>query len=526
MEKILLYDTTLRDGRQGAGISFSMVDLLNVTKKLDAFGMDYIEAGWPGSNPKDVEFFQKLSQMEFQHAKIVAFGSTRHAKNKPSEDPLLRALVESKAPVITIFGKTWDMHVEKVFGITEQQNVDMIADSIEYLKNQGVQVFFDGEHFFDGYKENPEFAMRMITVAAKAGADSICLCETNGGMLPGDITRIVTEVRKELQLPMSIHCHNDSDCAVANSLAAVEAGITQVQGTINGIGERTGNANLCSIIPNLGLKMGYEFYSSDHDIAKLTELSRYVSEMANLPHNEALPYVGANAFAHKAGVHVNAVEKDSRTYEHIKPETVGNKRTILISDYSGTSSVMAKAREFSVEFGDKAVPKKVVELVKQLENEGYQFEGADASFELLIKQAMGQFEPAFQFKGFRIITQRDEKGATVNEATIKVIVDGKEELAVAEGDGPIDALDHALRKVLEIFYPHLKDMKLVDFKVRILDSKMATAAKTRVVIESQCGKDIWGTVGVSENIIEASWKALVDSIEYLLMKYPESCDIG
>lgn len=519
MNRIKIYDTTLRDGRQGANISYSLIDMVAIVKRLDEIGVDYIEAGWPGSNPKDVEFFQKLQQVELQHAKVVAFGSTRHAKNKPEDDPILRALLDSGAPVITIFGKTWDLHVDEVFKIPRDENLRMIEDSVAYLKSHGRQVFFDAEHFFDGYKDNREFAMAALKAAEQGGADCVCLCETNGGMLPFETAEITAEVVKALSIPVGIHCHNDTGCGVANSLAAVRAGASQVQGTINGFGERAGNADICTIIPNLHFKMGYQVLDGERSMAELTELSRFVSELANLPHDEALPYVGGNAFAHKAGVHVNAVQKNPRTYEHIRPEQVGNSRRILISDYSGKSSVVAKAREYGLDLEDKNLPGKVIELVKQMENEGFQFEGAEASFELLLKQALGKFTPGFELKGFRIINHKVEDNRSVNEATIKVVVHGKEEMAVAEGDGPVNALDKALRKVLEKFYPILRDMKLADYKVRILNGGAATAAQTRVLIESKLGEDTWGTVGVSENIIEASWQALVDSIEYLLMKY-------
>lgn len=519
-QRIAVYDTTLRDGRQGPGISYSQVDLLGIARRLDEFGVDYIEAGWPGSNPKDIEFFQQLSRVEFRNAKIAAFGSTRHAKNSVHDDPVLTQLVAARTEVVTIFGKSWELHVREVFRIPAEENFRMIRESVEYLKEKGKTVFFDAEHFFDGYRDNPEFALRALEAAAAGGADCLCLCETNGGMLPFDIETIVTAVRERFSLPLGIHCHNDSGCGVANSIAAVHAGCVQVQGTINGFGERTGNADLCSILPNLALKMGHRVLASQEALAGLTELSRYVSELANLPHNEALPYVGANAFAHKAGVHVNAVEKNSRTYEHVPPETVGNARRILISDYSGKSTVEAKAREFRVDFADKNIPAQVVARVKEMENQGFQFEGASASFELLLKQATGEFTPGFELKGFRVINQKMGAETSVNEATIKVVVGGREELAVAEGDGPVNALDNALRKVLVPFYPALEEMKLVDYKVRILEGKGGTGARTRVVMESSWNGEIFGTVGVSDNIIEASWQALVDSIEYLLMKHP------
>jgi 2-isopropylmalate synthase len=519
MSRITLYDTTLRDGRQGAGIAFSLLDLLCIVRRLDALGVDYIEAGWPGSNPRDIEFFEALKGESLRHAKIVAFGSTRHAKNSVHTDPVLQSLAASGTKVVTIFGKSWDLHVREVFGISENQNLDMIRESVAWLKEQGREVIYDAEHFFDGYIENPDFAMRTLRAAADGGADSISLCETNGGLLPFQVEEITRHVVGEFKLPIGIHCHNDSGCGVANTLAAVRAGASLVQGTINGFGERCGNADLITIIADLSLKMGYDVLTSPARLADLSDVSRLVSELANMPHDPGFPYVGANAFAHKAGVHVNAVQKVARSYEHCRPELIGNSQRILISDYSGRSSVIAKAREFNLDLEQKDLPQQIIDLVKRLENDGFQFEGADASFELLIRQAMGQFSPGFELKGFRIITHKVENNASVNEATIKVVVNGVEEMAVAEGDGPVNALDQALRKVLERFYPVLKDMSLVDYKVRILNGSAATAARTRVLIESKYGDEVWGTVGVSENIIEASWQALVDSIEYLLMKH-------
>lgn len=519
MARIAVYDTTLRDGRQGAGIAFSLVDLVAVAHRLDELGVDFIEAGWPGSNPKDIEFFDALKREHFKHAKIVAFGSTRHARSRVAEDQVLRCLVDSGAPVITVFGKSWDLHVREVFNITEAQNIDMIRESVLWLKDQGRTVLYDAEHFFDGYRDNPDFAMATLRAASEAGADNISLCETNGGMLPFDIDEITRIVASEISTPLGIHCHNDSGCGVANSLAAVRAGAVLVQGTINGLGERCGNANLCTIIPNLAIKMGHDVLASPACLERLTDTSRIIAELANFAHDPSFPWVGANAFAHKAGVHVNAVQKNPRTYEHVEPEMVGNRRQILISDYSGKSSVLAKAREFNLDLEDKELPGKVIDLVKRLENEGFQFEGADASFELLLRQAMGLYKPGFELKGFRIINHKIENNSSVNEATIKVVVNGVEEMAVAEGDGPVNALDSALRKVLEKFYPILKNMSLIDYKVRILNGRDATAARTRVLIESKYGDEVWGTVGVSENIIEASWQALVDSIEYLLMKH-------
>ena len=519
MEKIEVYDTTLRDGRQGAGVNFSIVDLISITHKLDELGVDYIEAGWPGSNPKDIEFFDKLKNEEFKNAKIVAFGSTRLARNKVQEDPIILSMLNADTPVVTIFGKTWDLHVKDVLGVDLETNLKMIRESVSYLKEKGKYLIYDAEHFFDGYNDNPEYAIKTLQAAVDGGADNLSLCETNGGMIPFGIEDIVKKVKAEIKTPLGIHAHNDSECGVANSLAAVRGGAVLVQGTINGFGERTGNANLCSILPNLKFKMGYNVLVNENCMKDLTEVSRFVSELANLPHDEKLPYVGNNAFAHKAGIHVNAVRKNSKTYEHIDPGLVGNHRRILISDYSGKSSVIEKAKEFGIDIKDANIPKKVIDIVKEMESEGFQFEGAEASFELLLKQAMGEYTPGFSLKGFRIMTTKVEEEISINEATIKVVVGNEEEMAVAEGDGPVNALDKALRKVLEKFYPVLKKMHLIDYKVRILAGSDGTAAKTRVLIESKMDDHAWGTVGVSENIIEASWQALVDSIEYLLLKY-------
>jgi len=517
--RTLIYDTTLRDGRQGAGIAFGTHDLVAIVRRLDALGVDYIEAGWPGSNPRDVEFFNLLRHEHLAHARIAAFGSTRHPRNAVGDDPVLKCLAASGAPVITIFGKSWDLHVREVLGITEAENLRVIRESVAWLKDQGREVIYDAEHFFDGYRAHPEYALATLRAAAEAGADSITLCETNGGMLPFEVGQITGDVLREVALPIGIHCHNDSGCGVANSLAAVRAGASLVQGTINGLGERCGNANLCTVIADLALKMGHDVLPGPAHLAELSDVSRLVAELANMPHDPGLPWVGANAFAHKAGVHVNAVQKNPAAYEHARPELVGNTQRILISEYSGRSSILAKAREFKLDLEGKDIPGKILELVKDMENSGFQFEGAEASFELLIRQALGQFSPGFELKGFRIITHKHENNDSVNEATIKVVVNGVEEMAVAEGDGPVNALDGALRKVLERFYPVLREMSLADYKVRILNGNAATAAKTRVLIESKFGEEVWGTVGVSENIIEASYQALVDSIEYLLMKY-------
>jgi len=518
MVKVLIYDTTLRDGAQGEGISFSVEDKLKIAKKLDDLGLHYIEGGWPGSNPKDILFFNRVRKLGLRKAKIVAFGSTRHKQRRASNDPNLNTIIKVKPQAACIFGKSWGLHVKYVLGTSLSENLKMILDSVKYLKLKGLEVIYDAEHFFDGYFDDRFYAMETLSQAAKAGADNITLCDTNGGMMPHQIENIVKEVKKEIKIPLGIHTHNDSEMAVANSVIAVKAGCVLVQGTINGYGERCGNANLCSIIPNLKLKLGINCIS-DRRLETLTEVSRYVSEIANMVPQDNQPYVGNSAFAHKGGVHVSAVAKHPRTYEHAPPERVGNRRRILVSELSGRSSMFTKAKEFKIDFRERT--KEVEELllkVKQMENQGYQFEGAEGSFELLMKKTIGKHKTFFDLEGFRVIVEKDERGKLRSEATIKVKVKGKEEHTASEGDGPVNALDNALRKALERFYPELKTMSLTDFKVRVIDAAQGTAAKVRVLIESRDEKDEWGTIGVSENIIEASWQALVDSIEYKLLK--------
>ena len=519
MKTIKIYDTTLRDGTQAEEIAFSVEDKVLIARKLDELGIHYIEGGWPGSNPKDVQFFKEIKKARLKNSRLSAFGSTRRPKVKPSEDHNLKALVASGADAACIFGKSWDLHVKEALKISLKENLDLIHDSVLFLKKEFDEIFYDAEHFFDGYKANPEHALNTLKAASDAGADCLVLCDTNGGSLPEEIIKAIKAVKKTVKIPLGIHCHNDSDLAVANSLAAVEEGAVQVQGTINGYGERCGNANLCSIIPNLNIKMAIKCLS-DTQLSRLSEVSRFVSEMANLPHNSHLPYVGESAFAHKGGIHVSAVMKKPETYEHIRPELVGNRQRVLISDLSGKSNILYKAKEFGIDIdASDPVTVNLVETIKDLEHKGYQFEGAEASFELLMKRVLGTYKKHFNLIGFRVIDEkRKEDEPPIAEATIMLEVGGKVEHTAAVGDGPVNAIDNALRKALEKFYPSLKEVKLLDFKVRVLTAGEGTAASVRVLIESGDKTDKWGTVGVSENVIEASWQALVDSIDYKLYK--------
>jgi 2-isopropylmalate synthase len=517
-KKILILDTTLRDGTQAEGISVSVDDKLKITKKLDWLGVDYIEGGWPGSNPKDVKYFKNVKKLELENAKVTAFTSTRRKNMSPSKDAILNKVVEVSPEACCVFGKTWDLHVETALKTTFKENLKMIEDSVRYLNDKGIEVIYDAEHFFDGFKSNPEYALKTLEAAVKGGAATIALCETNGGCLPHEVEEAVKAVKKVIKIPIGIHAHNDSEVAVANSLIAVKAGATMVHGTINGYGERCGNANLCSVIPNLQLKMGYNCLAAEN-LVKLTEVSRYVDEIANMVPDVHQPYVGHSAFAHKGGIHVSAVRRDSKTYEHIAPDKVGNRRRILLSELAGASNINFKSKEFNIDLTkDKKYAQKLVEKLKVMEDQGYQYEGAEASFELLMKKEAGSYRKFFNLEGFRVIIESDKKGRLRSEATIKVNVKGEQEHTAAEGDGPVNALDNALRKALEKFYPELKDVSLTDFKVRVIDAKTGTAAKVRVLIESKDGKQEWGTIGVSENIIEASWEALVDSIEYKLLR--------
>lgn len=517
--KIFTYDTTLRDGTQGEEVSFSAEDKIKIAKRLDAFGIDYIEGGWPGSNPKDMEFFEKARTVRFAHAKIAAFGSTRRAKNRVEDDANIKALIDAQTPVVTIFGKTWLLHVKEALQITEEENLEIIADSVAYLKKNGKEVVYDAEHFFDGYKSDAAYAVKTLLAAQSSGADVIVLCDTNGGTMPWEVSAMVAAVKQQLSVPVGIHTHNDCELGVANALAAVQQGAVHVQGTINGYGERCGNANLCSIIPNLALKMDAETVGTEQ-LKKLTELSRYVSELANLKHRKNMAFVGESAFAHKGGVHVSAVMKTPKTYEHIEPEQVGNIRRVLVSDLSGRSNVLYKAEELGLKIDDRSpAAQAVVEELKAMEHYGYYFEDAEASFELLVKKHTGEMKKLFELERFKISIHKDSNDSEArSEAMIKVRVGDDTEITAAEGNGPVNAMDKALRKALERFYPELKEIQLTDYKVRVLDSQNATAAKVRVLIETKNGTSSWNTVGVSSDVVDASWKALVDSITYHLLK--------
>ena len=515
MKKIEIYDTTLRDGAQGENISFSLNDKMRIVRQLDGLGIDFIEGGWPGSNPKDVAFFKEVKTKKLKNSKVVAFGSTCRAKNSAQDDRNLNALLSAGTGIITIFGKSWDLHVRDVLHISLNENLRIIADSIKYLKQNKRRVFYDAEHFFDGYKENPDYALETILVAEKAGAERIVLADTNGGTLPDQLQKIIKKVKNKIKTPLGIHTHNDSGMAVTNSILAVQNGVIQVQGTINGFGERCGNADLCVILPILELKLKKRILP-EGQLKNMTKLSRYVNELANLIPRADQPFVGRSAFAHKGGVHVDAISKNPRTYEHIEPSLVGNERRILISELSGKSNVLYKLEKFGIKQSKNNV-KKMVGILGTLEKEGYQFEAADASFNLLIRRTSKDYKKFFDLIAFRVIIEERNK-RIVSEATIKLKVGTKMEYTVAEGDGPIDALNTALRKGLEKFYPVLSDLHLVDYKVRVLNPEAAAAAKVRVLVRSSDKKETWGTVGLSENIIEASLQALLDSVEYKLWK--------
>lgn len=517
MPRVEIYDTTLRDGTQGEGISLSAKDKVKIALRLDELGFHYIEGGWPGSNPKDLRFFELIKEHQLKNARICAFGSTRKSGVAADRDENLQQIVRSNVQVATIFGKTWDFHVRHALLTTLEDNLNMIEESVAYLKQQGMEVFYDAEHFFDGFAANPEYALATLQAAKKGGASRIILCDTNGGRLPNEIYESVVAVKKVLDVPLGIHCHNDGELAVANSLAAVQAGVIQVQGTINGYGERCGNANLCSIIPNLAFKC-HRPSIPEQSLAELTELSRFVSELANMHHMNNQPYVGGSAFAHKAGVHVNALLKNPRTYEHIEPEKVGNRRRVLVSELSGLSNLIYKYQELDLGLGvDKEANRQLLEELKELENQGYQFEGAEGSFELRLRKAFYGYREPFSLENLKVLIEvRD--GTVYSEAIIKINVNGQVVHTAAEGNGPVNALDNALRKALEGFYPEISGMQLNDYKVRVLDEKDGTGAVVRVLVETGDGHCSWGTVGVSPNIIEASWEALVDSIAYGLLR--------
>ena len=521
-KKITLYDTTLRDGAQGQGVSFSSAGKLQLAQKLDEFGVDYIEGGYAGSNEKDMVFFREIKKRELKNATIVAFGSTRRARRSIKEDAFVKALLDADTSAVTIVGKTSRLHVTEVLRASIKENLSMIRETVAFLKDHGREVFFDAEHFFDGYKDDADFTMQALLAATEAGADGVVLCDTNGGSLPHEVEEIVKTVVRAVPVSVAMHAHDDTGVGVANTLAAVRAGADQVQGTINGHGERCGNANLTTIIPNLQLKMGYHCVEKA-ELARLHELSKFVDDLVNLRPNSKAPYVGQNAFAHMAGLHVNAVQKNPRTYEHVRPTAVGNERHILMSELSGQSSVLLKAIELGMGRQESVDGvKEVLSALKSLESRGYAFEAADASFKMLIKKVLKKHKSFFDLLGFRVIVEkRGEDEPCLSEATIKVRVNGEIEQTVAEGDGPVNALDGALRKALMRFYPEIAAVLLTDYRVRILDPEEATAATTRVLIESSDGEETWGTVGVSENIIEASWEALLDSVEYKLFKTEE-----
>ncbi|MFB3786751.1 MAG: citramalate synthase [bacterium] len=515
--KIEIFDTTLRDGTQGEGVNLSVEDKLRIAKRMDDFGIDFIEGGWPGSNPKDIAFFQRVKELNLRHARVTAFGSTRHAKNPADKDPNLRELLEADTPVVTIFGKSWDFHVVNALRIPLEENLTLISDSIRYLVEHGREVIYDAEHFFDGYKNNPAYALQTIQTASQAGARTVVLCDTNGGCLPHEVAEIARAAIGHLSGPVGIHTHNDSGCAVANALAAVRAGATHVQGTFNGFGERCGNSDLSAIIPNLMLKMGCAAVPPEK-LKDIASLSLYISELANVPPRHNQPFVGMSAFAHKGGIHVSAVHRDSRTYEHIDPALVGNRQRVLISELSGQSNIFHRIEEMGIAL-DRSSPvaRRILEKIKQLENEGYYFEAADASLELLIRKELGHYKPFFEMVAYRVLVDAQASGTMWSEATVRVKVGGEGFFMAGDGDGPVNALDNALRKALETRYPSLRDVRLNDFKVRIIDGRQGTAAKTRVLIESSDGQHEWITMGVSGNLIEASWDALVDSIEYKLL---------
>lgn len=518
MSKALsIFDTTLRDGTQGEGISLSADDKLKIATKLDQLGVHYIEGGIPGSNNKDIEFFKRVKSLGL-NARIVAFGSTRRKDSIADQDANLNRIIESGVQAATLVGKSWDFHVHTALQTTLEENLAMIYDSIAYLKQKGLEVIFDAEHFFDGYKNNPEYALAVMKKAEEAGADWLVMCDTNGGTLPHEVHNIVSVLAGSVTgSSLGIHTHNDCELAVANSLSAVQAGAQQIQGTMNGYGERCGNANLCSIIPNLQLKMGYEVLEPAK-LAQLTNTARYVSEIANvhMPNNQ--PYVGTSAFAHKGGIHVSAILRDSRTYEHVAPETVGNKQRVLVSELAGQSNILSKAQDMGIDFDpNNEDTKEVINRIKNLEHQGYQFEAADASLELLLRQANGELTELFVFESFKMLVEKTAGRPVVSEAFVKINIGGSSVYTAAEGNGPVNALDNALRKALITYFPRLNEMHLSDYKVRVLDEMDATASKVRVLIESRDLSTAWNTVGVSSNVIEASWEALVDSIRYALL---------
>jgi len=528
MARIFAYDTTLRDGSQGEGINFSLQDKLNVTARLDEMGIDFIEGGYPLSNPKDFEYFREVKKLKLNHAQVAAFGMTRRKNGSVHDDVCIKALLQAETPIVTIVGKSWDLHVSEVLGTTLEENLAMIRDSVRHCRANGRRVFYDAEHFFDGFHANPDYALQTLKAAAEAGAETIIPCDTNGGTLPATIARVIEQVKKTIATPLGIHCHNDCELAVANTLAAVECGAVQVQGTVNGIGERCGNADLISVIANLGLKLGHVMLKPG-SFARLTELSRFVHETANMNFRPNQPFVGPSAFAHKGGMHIAAVTRLARSYEHIDPVLVGNERRILVSELAGRATIKEKTAQFDLG-QDSALMAKILERIQDLENEGYEFEAAEASFEILVRKVAGIYKPFFEKVVYRVNIEAGEvpggtdKGEAkpITEATVKLRVQGETMHTVSEGDGPVNALDGALRKALLPFFPRLKEIQLADYKVRVVNAREGTAARVRVVIESRDHDRVWTTVGVSENIVEASWRALVDSIDYKLTRDTQS----
>ncbi len=521
--KIFTFDTTLRDGTQGEAVSFSVEDKLMIAQKLDDLGIDYIEGGWPGSNPKDKDFFARAGELHLRHAKLTAFGSTRFAKNPVHEDRNVLSLVEAGTPVVSIFGKSWDLHTKRALGITEEENQKLISETVQYLKDHGKEVIYDAEHFFDGYVANPDFALRTLEAAKNAGADVLCLCDTNGGTITGRLVEIVAEVRKRFDGILGIHPHNDSDVAVANAIAAVEAGVTHVQGCMNGYGERCGNANLASVIANLELKLGHTTIGPDK-LANITTVCRFIAELANLPLPGDRPFVGHSAFAHKGGVHVAAVLKDSHTYEHVSPGLVGNRQRVLVSDLSGRGNILYKLKQHGL--ADRLTEearRELLERIKQMEYLGYELEAAEGTFELLVREALQPGVQFFDVESYEVSTrmQGNTSGST---ATVNLTAGDGAHSATAAGHGPMNALDLCLRNCLSQLYPRIADVRLVDYKVRVLDSRKGTAAKVRVLVEWSDHRKSWSTVGVSDNVIEASWNALVDAIRLELMRLTASDD--
>jgi len=521
---IEIFDTTLRDGTQGEKISMSIHDKLTITQRLDEFGIDIVEGGWPGSNPKDEEYFERVKKISLSHAQICAFGSTARYPDRVRSDHNLNLLIAAETPIISLFGKAWRFHSRISLGLTDEQNEDLIYESISFLKNEGRKIVFDAEHFFDGYRDDPQFALTMLRAAGKAGADVIVLCDTNGGTLPSEVRKIVKAVRQDIRLPLGIHAHNDGDVAVASTLAALEEGVSQVQGTINGVGERCGNANLCSILPNILLKMNRQTISPI-DLKSLHSLSHYVYEVMNLVPNTRAAFVGNSAFAHKGGIHVSSVLKDSRMYEHIDPSLVGNKQHVLISDLSGQSNIKYLALKLGINLpAEKEFSQKIVQHIKRLEFQGFQFDGAEASFELLLRAELKQYKPYFHITYAKVNVMFDSNGDEYAEAVLKVKVGQEEEHTAADGLGPVNALDNALRKALLRFFPAIKAIHLVDYKVRVLGEENGTGAKVRVLVESSDGSDTWSTVGVSHNIIKASLQAICDSINYKIFYWEKNAE--